>query len=541
MTARTLLSRFVGIVGLLAVFCMTSCNDLSENPPDAVTANNFFQKDQQFVSALGDAYSQLGGYAGSGGMMSMNEVTTDEMVVPQRGQDWYDGGTWARYHRHTWGYEDGGINGAWTFLYGGVNSCNRLIYQFNNLMDKGQVGKDKAQKFIAELKVLRAYYYYWLLDMFGNVPIVTKFAGAEKAPANNADFQTGRNQLFDFVESQIKDNIQKLDRAVDQSTYGRMNVWGAHFLLAKLYMNAKVYTGKPRWQDAVAQCDSVINSGSYSLATDFFASFKTENQNSPEIIFAIPYDKVYFTGNNWDMMTLHYANQKTFNLTAQPWNGFATLEDFYNSFQKDDQRKDGFLVGYQYDTKGNHLIDASAFKGEPHGDTLYFTPHINELEPRAWREGGARFNKFEYKIGSTANLSNDFPVFRYSDVLLMKAEALWRMNQSGGEALRLVNMIRERAGLADYNSLSGYKILMERGHELYTEMWRRQDLIRFSGGMHYKYNSDGSQSTQYSSGETAFNDAWWAKDVGDKHRNVFPIPRDQMQSNPNLNQIPGYK
>jgi len=526
-------------------FIVNSCTDLNEQTYSSVTADSFFKTDQQATSALGAAYSHLGFYA-NGNTFNMEEVTTDEMVVPTRGHDWYDGGHWLRLHRHTWTVTDPSIEGGWNELFGGVATCNRLIFQFSDLADKGSIDQAKADKYTGELKVLRAFYYYWLLDLYGNVPIVTGFKDVSSSPSQpSPDFQEGRKKVFDFVEKEIKDNIDALDSNVDLSTYGRMTKWAAHFLLAKLYLNAKVYIGTPRYSDAVEQCNAIINSGNFHLAGDFFGNFKTENQNSPEFIFAIPYDAVNLTGHNMHMRTLHTLSQFTFNLKAQPWNGFATMEDFYNTFKDSDQRKDGFLVGYQKDASGNYLIDNSTFEGEPHGDTLYFTPHINEIYPEAWREGGARFNKFSYASGSTANLDNDFPVFRYADVLLTKAEAMWRAagapdNYGDADALALVNMVRERAGLSDYSSLDAYKILMERGHELYTELWRRQDLLRYKGNIHFKISSDGSKGAVYDSGPTAFNDAWWEKEADMADHNIYPIPFTQLQANKNLVQNPGY-
>lgn len=531
-------------LGLLVV--LGSCTNLTEKPYDTVTTNNFFKTSQQFSSALSAAYTQLNSYASTGNFNDLQEVTSDEEVIPQRGSDWYDNGTHIELQQHTWNDKEPDIDGAWTFLFGGVSTCNRLISQFTDLASSGSVSSSQADTYVAELKVMRAFYYYWLLDLYGNVPIIRTFKNAPKAPKQPSSvFQTGRDSVFDFVESQIKDNINKLSRNVDASTYGRMDVWGAHFLLMKLYLNAKVYTGKPRWQDCINQADSIINSGKFSLDPNYFDNFSTNDQNSPEFIFAIPYDHVYLNGFNFIMGTLNYLNQFTFNLKAQPWNGYATLEDFYNSFQKNDVRKKGFLVGYQKSSTGQYLIDNAAFPGTPHGDTLYFTPEINELYPKAWRSAGARFNKFEYAMGSTSALDNDFPVFRYTDVLMTKAEAMWRLagasnNYTNPVALNLVNMIRERAGLSDLTSLDAYKLLLERGHEFYTEMWRRQDLIRFKGGLHYHYNSNDVQGAAYAAGPTAFNDAWWSKDVDKTTNNVFPIPFNEMQANTNLVQNPGY-
>jgi hypothetical protein len=131
-----------------------------------------------------------------------------------------------------------------------------------------------------------------------------------------------------------------------------------------------------------------------------------------------------------------------------------------------------------------------------------------------YRIAGPRFGKFEYEIGATPNLNNDFPVFRYSDVILMKAEAQFRQN--GGGQMYL-DMIRNRAGVGSI-PINEENLLAERGRELYFENWRRQDLIRFD----------------------AFNDAWWEKEESAEFRNVFPIPQDQIDANPNLTQNPGW-
>lgn len=527
---------------------IASCTNLTETPYSSVTANNFFKTDQQFASALGAAYTNLAGYA-SGSINNENEWGTDEEVVPQRGSDWYDGGVYIRAHHHQWDVKDPQLNGTWTFLYGGVSTCNRLISQFSDLVTQGSVSKTKADAYISELKVLRAFYYYWALDMFGNVPIVTKFKGASSSPSQpSSNFQTGRDDVYKFVMSEIYDNMGNLSTNVDASTYGRMTAWGAHFLLAKLYLNHAVYDGTYTFTTAdmdsvIANCNAIINSGKFSMAANYFDNFKANNQTSPEFIFAIPYDHVNLPGFNIVAQTLHYLSQETFNLTFQPWNGYASLEDFYNSFQSNDVRKTGFLHGFQKSSTGAYLIDKAAFPTEPYGDTLYFTAHINELDPSTWREAGVRFDKFRIQNGQNSNMDNDFPVFRYTDVILMKAEAEWRNNNGSADALNLVNKVRERAGLSDYATLDAYKILLERGHEFYTEGWRRQDLIRFKGGMHYHYDSLDVKGAQYpyNGAERAYNDAWWEHSVDpNMHVNVLPIPFDQLNANSNLVQNPGY-
>lgn len=497
----------ISLAGVALVGLNLSCTNLDENLYDTIAVDNFFKSEEEFVAALGNAYTNLYGYAGNGNLYSVQEVTSDEMVVPTRGNDWNDGGNWVRLHLHTYTPDDDRIRDSWNFCFGGVATCNRLIEQFEGL---DVAGKDA---FIAELKAFRALFYYWLLDIYGNVPIETSFSSANPQPANKT-----RAEVFAFVESELKASIPLLSREVGGAAYGRMNYYAAQTVLAKLYLNAEVYTGTARWAEAGTALDEIINSGRYSLAGNFFDNFKTENSGSPEFIFAIPYDQVFARGFNLPQMTLHYGSQATYNLQAQPWNGFCSLQEFYESFEDDDIRKRSFLVGTQFSSSGDTIKDDAAEPNDPDGKPLTFTPEINQLRPLALRQAGARVGKFEFALGATPDLSNDFPVFRYADVLLMKAEVLLRTGNAGG-ALTLVNQIRDRAGVADFTSLDLDQLLAERGRELFSEVHRRTDLIRFG----------------------KYNDAWWEKPADPStHVNILPIPRAQLDANPNLRQNPGY-
>jgi len=545
-------------LGMLAFFA--ACTDLSEPIDDQVQSSEFFQNDQQFISAMGDAYSNLGGVGGSGPPGQLNEVTTDELIVPTRGQDWSDGGFWVRLHTHTWGIDEGTFDGFWTGYFGGINNSNRLIFQFESALEQGTANPELVNPFVSELKALRAFYYFWLLDAFGNVPIVDSFVDAPALPPQpSSDFAEGRRMVFEFVEKQLLDNLSNLSSDV-RGTYGRMNTYVAHMTLAKLYMNAEVYSGTPRWNDALTYLDGIINSGAYSLSTNYHSNFAVQNDGSPENIFVVPYDKVFRSGFNLHQMTLHYGSQNTYNFQNQPWNGWSATQKLYESVIDPEQnpgpqgevwgvtptsdddgvarvmgtlddRLGNFIIGPQYTAGGNRVMDSGVFSAyDKNGAPVSFVPTITEFDDDEFRsltcrQCGARIGKYEFEPGIGSEMSNDFVIFRYSDVLLLKAEALWRQNSASAEALALVNQVRTRSGVDPFDNLTVDRLLAERARELFFEQTRRQDLIRFAG---------------INGGATRFNDPWKYKDISNAWRNVAPIPESQLKANSNLVQNPGY-
>ena len=509
------ISKFF-LIACCSSLMMTSCSDLEPEFKDVITEQNYFVNDEAFVSALGSAYTNLYGIMNHGNLFSLQEVSSDEACIPHKGPDWEDGNQWIRMHKHDFFKGEGVINGVWNFCYGGINTCNRLIATFES------VDNPNSAAFIAELKVLRAYYYSLLLDIYGNVPIVDRF----DVPDGFKPATVSRAEVFAFIEKDLKDNVPLLSKAANLTTYGRMNYYVGQALLANLYLNAEAYIGTARYSDAVAACDEIINSGEYSLESNYFTNFAVNNGGSNENIWVIPYDKVFAQGFNLVQMTLHYESQKTFNLVEQPWNGYCTLADFYNSFSDDDIRKTGgsrgygvMLAGVQRSSGGEVLLDNSdAWFPDNDGRVVNFNPVINELAPAAHRDGGARLSKYEYEIGSTNSMSNDFAMFRYAEILMNKAEALWRMNPGSSEALELVNMIRMRAGVDPFTSLNADNFLAERGREFCFEIKRRTDLIRFD-----KWGAP-----------------WWEKPASEPFKKLMPIPQPQIDLNQNLRQNPGY-
>lgn len=551
------LIRVVMILLGMAGFSM-SCTKLDETLYSEVTPANFFKTDAESVAALGAAYTQLGGYA-SGSVTNLQELTTDEMVVPTRGSDWDDGGNWRRLHLHSYKFEDNDMGSAWDFCFAGVTKTNFLIDQFQSLAKAGQVAQDVADGYSSELKTLRGFFYWQLIDLYGNVPLVTQYVGAPAAPAT-----APRADVYAAIVNDLETAVPLTSLKVDGTTYGRMNYYAGKTLLAKLYLNAGVYTGTPAWQKAIDACDAVITSGKYNLEANFFTNFNVDNAASKEFIFAIPYDQIFFTGFNLNAQTLHYGNQFTYNLTFQPWNGFCTMEQFYNSFDATDLRRGdvgtptvkaskrgSFIAGYQYTSGGIKVVDDGATSPFP-SKALNFgnigmlingapVPQINELGPQAWRQSGVRIGKWEFQMGGTQDMSNDVAVFRYADVLLMKAEALFRLGKSA-EALPLVNLVRARAGLNDLTSLDGKlnfdltgpsvaggELFNEIGREMFAEHSRRQELIRWGF-----YNMNNKWVIPY-------NNVGDVLTVGtDSHLMIYPIAKNKLAANLNLKQNPGY-
>lgn len=447
----------------------------------------------------GSAYSRIiGTWGGHNSLWSMHEVASDEMVIAHKGADWEDGGQWIRMHQHNYGATEQSVGNAWAYCYTAIGEINLLLKQYPDVAALG-----------AELRVLRALIYLWLIDAYGNVPVVIETDTDPTPPT------VQRAQVYSFIESSVLDNLAALP--TDAAAKSTINQWSARMILAKLYLNAEVYTGTAQYAAAEAQIDAIINGGAYSLENNFFSNFTTNNQGSSENILTIPYDENVAGGFNIHQMTGHYLTQLTYDLQDQPWNGYASLEAFYNAYDNNDARKLGFLEGPQFSSDGSRLEDISAEDNDPDGAPLTFTPEINELRPNSLRQAGVRVGKFEFATGTGPNLSNDFPLFRYGDVLLMKAECRLNLG-TDAEALQFVNQVRERAGADPLTAINDDVLLAERGREMFAEGWRRSDLIRFG----------------------RYNDAWWEKAASPDYVNIFPIPQGQLDVNADLVQNDGY-
>jgi hypothetical protein len=475
------------------------------------------------------------------GVLRGQQNCADQEVTPARPNGWVDGGIYKRWHQHTWTVEDNSVWEPWSRTYNGVTTCNRLLSQ----IEDGTIGVEgeAKDKLISELKVLRASYYYILVDFYGNIPIVTDYKDVDLPE------QSSRTEVFNFIISEITDNIDNLSEEARGYYYGRFNKWAAYTLLAKIYLNAEVWIGTAHWDDCIIACNKVIafaeSTGSYALESNQKDVFITENQNSLEIIYGIPEDEIYVTDWNafdFHLNTLAPESQKTYSFTNVPWGGICAIPQFIESFDPDDIRlKENYVQGQQYTASGDILPRSD--NGEP----LVYVNNVPSIDESTMYDG-YRWGKFEYAIGSTNRLSNDFPLLRYADILLMKAESLMRTGQSG--AGELVTQVRarafkdnpEKAAVTDEELIGGSnydygrrdtyettheggadieygRFLDELGWEFCQEGRRRQDLIRF-----------GVFTTK----------SWFSHDPSSEYRTIYPIPNQALLTNSKLSQNPGY-
>ena len=500
------------LAGTLVMSLTNACTNLDETLYDELPVSEYQElaknlTPDQIKSAKKSAYLKLaGGLAGGhNDLWSANEVSSDEMLIAQRGGDWFDGGQWIRVHRHETLPTEACLNNGWKTLYSGIAICNRLIVQIPAAQPS------LAATDVPELRALRALFYWFLVENFGNVPILTKFPGDLTEAASKS-----RAEVFAFIEKELNDVAPSLSKNADASTNGTMNYWAAKAVLARLYLNANVYKGSPEWGKCVTTCDEILNSGKYIIEPNYYANFDTLNERSKENILVVPYDANATTGFNIAQMTLHYQSQKTYKLADQPWNGYCSLSEFYDSYASNDKRKANFIEGQQYEYGTGLPLGEGGVNGTP---SLIYTKNINEHFPNCDRTAGVRVGKYAFKTGTLNTIVNDYPFYRLGDVKLMKAEALWRQNAGDATALALVNEMRTRAGVAGLASLDAANLLAELGREKFAEGARRTDMVRFG----------------------TFTKPFQYKPANDPAgKALFPIPQPQLDANAQLKQNADY-
>jgi len=516
---------------------LASCKkDLNEVVYSDVTSSTYTYDNAN--AAIGIVYTNMRNLFGHTNYFGVQETTSDELVMPANASGWDDGGIYKHMHLHTFNSEDPQLNNIFNTLYSGVINANRIIEQLQG--DKITIPAETSKEsLVAEMRVARAFYYWLICDNFGNAPLVT-------ATGTELPQTASRKEIYDFITTEINEALPDLNEAKNATMYGRFNTWAAKALLANIYLNAEVYTGQAKWAECLAQCNDII--GKYSLEGTYSDVFKTQNENSPEIIFAIPFDETLAGGLFLEMFSWHGALKGKKNMQATPWGCGSAMgvSQFIDTYDPADERlADTWLMGPQFAVDGSPLLGSYDLAGKP----LNFTKDLpNGLYTS--ESAGYRMNKFEVKIGARDQLSNDFPFFRYAQILLMKAECALRTGDAA-TASALVTQVRTRAFKSapqkatlsasdllmnskySYGYVDNFKVidpgdaspvqygrlLDELGHEFAWEAVRRRDDIRF--GVFSKKS-------------------WLSHKPIDPNRTIFPIPQPALNSNPNLKQNPGY-
>ncbi|MGH7672839.1 MAG: RagB/SusD family nutrient uptake outer membrane protein [Gemmatimonadales bacterium] len=519
--------RTAGLFGLLLLSPMLlvvqGCSDLTEAPKSSITPDNFFSTEEEMLGGLVAVYAQLRStLTGYGDYYNVIEVSSDEMIVPTRGQDWKDDGRWLELHRHTWEPNSPSaltdLNGAWVAPFTGVARANVVL----EALDKVTLPDAFEAGVRAEARTLRAFYYYLLMDAFGGVPLATDTKVVPRARATRAE-------VFQFIEQELTEARADLPASWPAADHGRMTQGAADAILASLYLNAAVFTkdegisitGYNSCQDvmigaltaceaAVAAADRILNSpAGYMLEPDWRTNFRADNYVSLENILVVKFVNQADLGFRLFHATLHY-NQ----FSPTPWNGFSTLADVYNAFDADDQRLGSFRVGPQTN------LDTGLPVNDRQNNPLVFTPTIGDATAATESEG-ARIGKWPHDPDHNGpDNGNDFAYFRLAEIMLIKAEALNEITPGDANALLLVNQVRERVFEPDepLATVDRDAILRERLFELVFEAKRRQDQIRFG----------------------RFDDSWAFKSASSAHRVLMAIPQTQLDVNPLLCQNAGY-
>ena len=526
----------------------TSCSSyLEENPKDRLDEETAYStlSDVQKNGVL-SLYNYVGGYVDSQGLQGtgrgiydLNTFTTDEAIMPTRGGDWYDGGFWQGLYLHRWGVNNEAIYATWEYLYRTVILCNGSLERIQDFAEKHP--EENVADCVAEVRALRAMFYYYIMDLFGSVPLIEK-----SDPAVEDIVQEKRSKVFNYIVKELTESSSFLSKERSNQPgvyYGRMTQPVVWFLLAKLALNAEVYTdddwtdgsrpdGKSiffevegqrlnAWQTVNYYCEKITAAG-YTLEKDYTANFAVFNESSEENIFVIPMSKTLYTNQFICLFrSRHYNHAKAYGLSGE--NGSSATKEVLETFGYDTPQVDArfdycYFAGPVKDLEGNQILlddGVTPLVYEPWNVALDVSGKPYE------KTAGARMKKYEVdKTGLKDGklLDNDIVLFRYADVLLMQSEAKVRNGENGDAEL---NLVRSRVGMAP-RTATLENLLDERMMELAWEGWRRQDMIRF--GVFTRSYSCRPQLPGEENGYTT----------------VFPIPEKVIDMNPQLHQHKGY-
>ena len=537
------LNRLFISAGLLAM-TLTGCTDLDMSPNSQYTedpSQNSGVDPMIVVEAkMADVYYHLAGTLGRR-YMEAQCLASDEFTPLAFAGGYYDSGTYAHQALHCSSPNDASI-GWYDDVTAGITKANTILED---------LGSGASAQMKAPARAIRAYYTWILMDSYGDTPILDKVqAEGSVVP------RSSRKEVAEWIESELNDIIPALTDDVTENTYGKPTKWMAEALLAKLYINWSVYTAEsvdqydaatvanPKLDACIAACDEIINSGKFNLGSvDYLHKFSYDNGWQVEdFIYAIPYDAINRQG-------MQYARPRTFkdmkNLLP---NVYGSTDKFTQSFGGNMVVTPEFakLFSLDGDIRNLSILRGDVYVRDPKtlrpttepfmykGNQVHFTEDItlakkdNNIDvgndANAYQQGCHSIKWFttpaDYNNGR--NQSNDLPIFRFADILLMKAEALTRQGSSGAKTL--FNQIRSYAGAPTIaNEPTLQEIYDERGREFFDENWRRNDMIRFG---HYE--------DEFFPHYKDFPDASF-----DKRHRIFPVPQNTINLN-GWEQNPGY-
>lgn len=564
---------------LLSSILLASCS-LDETPRSKFSEEEAFSTPKLvYVNTVANVYSSIGNglYGSDGGSVhTFQEFSSDASMIPGRQGDWVDGGAWQNIFLHNFESSVSKYNDVWNNLYRVIGLANSSIDRLNKYLDE----HPEYAEYVYELRALRAVYYYYVMDLFGQVPLVV----SSQVSANEVA-QSNRSDVFKFVTSELAECIPHLSDSKSQNEgeyYGRITKAVAYMCMAKCAINAPVYTiddttptsysafvgtdksgkataseeqgktvsemgkninitldGKTRnaWETA-AYCADQIASLGYRLQPSYADNFIVANQNSVENIWTRPNDCVNYKIEDYNIVrTLHYNHGGA--IGYQGWNGACSSKQQmlvygYGTANPDPRLKLNFYTDKDYmEETGKAVEDGATDKPLEYMPLAVKVDFTAADDPHAMKCSGARMKKYEFDKSTTQQYSfnNDLVIWRYADALLLKAEAEYRMGNKA-EALTIVNEVRGRVAATPRTELTLNDILDERMLELAWEGVRRQDQIRFC--TFTEPTADRFKGVTHNASAGDYNDDTQGYTM------VYPIPYAVLNLNKKLNQNPGY-
>ena len=564
---------------LLSSILLASCS-LDETPRSKFSEEEAFSTPKLvYVNTVANVYSSIGNglYGSDGGSVhTFQEFSSDASMIPGRQGDWVDGGAWQNIFLHNFESSVSKYNDVWNNLYRVIGLANSSIDRLNKYLDE----HPEYAEYVYELRALRAVYYYYVMDLFGQVPLVV----SSQVSANEVN-QSNRSDVFKFVTSELAECIPHLSDSKSQNEgeyYGRITKAVAYMCMAKCAINAPVYTiddttptsysafvgtdksgkataseeqgktvsemgkninitldGKTRnaWETA-AYCADQIASLGYRLQPSYADNFIVANQNSVENIWTRPNDCVNYKIEDYNIVrTLHYNHGGA--IGYQGWNGACSSKQQmlvygYGTANPDPRLKLNFYTDKDYmEETGKAVEDGATDKPLEYMPLAVKVDFTAADDPHAMKCSGARMKKYEFDKSTTQQYSfnNDLVIWRYADALLLKAEAEYRMGNKA-DALTIVNEVRARVAATPRTELTLNDILNERMLELAWEGVRRQDQIRFC--TFTEPTADRFQGVTHNASAGDYNDDTQGYTM------VYPIPYAVLNLNKKLGQNPGY-